>query len=69
MSFFQELTLNTDFRLETQSNIELPFEFRQLFSNENIDVTNFLANWPEHGWERDFSWTLGEKDHNSFVAQ
>jgi hypothetical protein len=64
LSFFKNLSLNTDFRIDTQSNIELPFEFRQLFSNENIDVTNFPANWPEHGgWERDLSWTLGEKDH------
>ncbi len=62
-SFFQELNLNTDFRIETQSNTELPFQFRQLFSNENIDVTNFPANWPEHGWERDSTWTLGEKGH------
>ncbi len=30
LSFFKNLSLNTDFRIETQSNIEFPFEFRQL---------------------------------------
>jgi hypothetical protein len=55
--------LNTDFRLESQSSIELPFEFKQVLSNENIDVSNFPANWPEHVWERDSTWVLDGKDH------
>jgi uncharacterized protein YjbI with pentapeptide repeats len=63
LSFFQELNMNTDFRLAKKSSIELPFEFRQLFSKENIDVTNFPANWPEHGWK--IVSTPGEKDYET----
>ncbi len=63
LAFFRELFLNLEYRIETQIGIELPAEFEELFSNENIDVTNFPANWPENRWQRDSTWTLDEKDH------
>jgi uncharacterized protein YjbI with pentapeptide repeats len=65
LSFFRELFSNLEYRIETQTSIELPVEFEELLSNEKIYVTNFPANWPEHGWDRDSTWTLDEKGHKT----